>query len=287
MGRIRKLTRLALASLIVCPVAHPAPTAAQIDQVSAILGALADRTQQYYDRFVSIICTETVRQQELKRNLAPTGKPRVTVFELSVSRSTESGRESDFRVERTLESVNARPARRNQQPGCTDPKTGTPDPLAFLLKANQDAYRFKLTDQSAGGPSGTRALEFVQRELDRARISWKGNCFDAEGGGHSGTLWYDPATYDVVQVSVHLAKPFVVPVPAVYFGIQPPIRVERWETTLRFARVNFSQPDETALLPESIDTLSVFTGAPSFRTRQELSNYRRFLAESSIRSSEF
>ena len=127
----------------------------------------------------------------------------------------------------------------------------------------------------------------MQRELDRARISWKGNCFDAEGGGHTGTLWYDPATYDVLQVNVRLAKPFFVPVPAAYFGIQPAIRVERWETTLRFARVKFSQPDETALLPESIDTLSVFRGAPSFRTRQELSNYRRFLAESSIRSSGF
>ncbi len=105
--------------------------------------------------------------------------------------------------------------------------------------------------------------------------------------GIRARIWYDPATYDVLQVSIHLAEPFLVPVPAAYFGIQPAIRVERWETTLRFARVQFSQPDETALLPESIETLTVFRGAPSFRTRQELSNYRRFLAESSIRSSTF
>jgi hypothetical protein len=292
MGRFGILARLALAGLGVWPAAFPIPAAAQFDQLPAILGALAGRTQQYYDRFVSIICTETVRQQELRSNLAPTGKPRVTVFELSVSRPSDAGGGSDFRVERSLQSVNGRPARPNQQPGCTDPKTGTPEPLAFLLQANQAGYRFKMVDHAPldsarAGPSGTRALEFAEREVDRPRISWKGNCFQAEGGGHTGTLWYDPATYDVLQLSIHLAKPFQIPVPAAYFGIQPPIRVERWETTLRFARVNFSQPDETALLPESIETLTVFKGAPSLRTRQELANYRRFLAESSIRTSTF
>src|SRR5262245_7595354 len=105
MGRVRNLARLALAGLTVWSVASPASTAAQFDQVSEILGALAGRTQQYYDRFVSIICTETVHQQELKPNLSPTGKPRVTVFELSVSRSEEGASESDFRVARSLQSV--------------------------------------------------------------------------------------------------------------------------------------------------------------------------------------
>ena len=222
MGRFGIFVRLALASLPVWPAALPAPTAAaQFDQLPAILNALADRTQQYYDRFVSIICTESVRQQELKSNLAPTGRPRVTVFELSVSRSADAGRESDFRVERVLQSVNGRQARPNQQPGCTDPKTGTPEPLAFLLQTNQAGYHFKLIDEASGGavgsarrgPPGTRMLEFTEREVGRPRISWKGNCFDADGGGHTGTLWYDAATYDVRQVTIQLAKPFHVPVP--------------------------------------------------------------------------
>jgi hypothetical protein len=53
------------------------------------------------------------------------------------------------------------------------------------------------------------------------------------------------------------------------------------------AHVNFTQPDEMALLPESIDTLTVFRGAPSLRTTQKLSSFRRFLSESSIRSPAF
>ena len=265
----------------------PAVPAAQSDQLSVVLNRLADRTREYYDRFISIICTETVHQQEVKFNLAPSGKPRVTSYELSVSRNPSSKDEADFRVGRTLQSVNGRPVGRNQEPGCTDPKTGTPDPLRFLLAVNQSAYRFALSEVATGGPPGTRALEFIEKPTDYVRIKWKGDCFDAEGGAQTGRIWFDPTTFDVLQVEAQLAKPFIVPMPAEHFGLRPPVRVERWESTLRFARVKFTQPDETALLPESIDTLAVFRGARSLRTTQKLSNFRRFLAESSIRSSAF
>ena len=270
-------------SMLAWALMSPAVPAAQSNELSGILSRLAERTQEYYDRFISIICTETVQQQQLKFNLAPTGKPRVTSYELSVSRDARSKDEGDFRVGRTLQSVNGRPVRGNQEPGCTDPKTGTPDPLRFLLAVNQAAYQFARSE-ATGGPPGARALDFIEKPTDHVRITWKGDCFNAEAGAQTGKLWFDPATADVLQVDVRLAKPFLVPLPAGHFGLQPPVRVERWESTLRFARVKFTQPDETALLPESIDTLAVFRGASSLRTSQKLSNFRRFLSESSIRS---
>jgi hypothetical protein len=183
--------------------------------------------------------------------------------------------------------VNGRPARKNQEPGCTDPKTGTPEPLEFLLRHNQSRYRFSLADAGSGGPSGTQALDFVETPPERVQITWKGNCFNAEGGGHQGRLWFDVETFDIRQVEVRLAKPFLVPMPAGYVGIYPAIRVERWESTLRFSRVNFTQPDETVLLPESVDTLTVFRGAPSMRMTQKLTNFRRFLSETTIKGAVF
>jgi hypothetical protein len=255
----------------------------QPGELAAILGGLAARTRQYYDRFISIICTETAHQQDLKSNLAPTGKPRVTVYELSVTRDPDSKNDSDFRVERTLLSVNGRPARKNQTPGCTDPKTGTPEPLAFLLAENQARFRFSLNAAATGGPAGTRAIDFIQTPPDRVKVKWVGNCFDAEGGGQVGRVWFDPQTFDVLQVDARLSQPFAVPVPSGIFGAQPAIRVERSEVTMRFARVKFEKPDEVVLLPESIDTLTVFRGVPSLRTSQKLSNFRRFLSELIIR----
>lgn len=268
-------------------VASTSGLAAGSDQLAGSLAGLAERTQQYYDRFVSIICTETVSQQELRFSLVPVGKPRVTVYELSVSRGSHSKNDSDFRVGRKLQAVNGRPARRHQEPGCTDPKTGTPEPLGFLLAKNQRRYSFTLPDVGPDGLTGGRALDFVESPPDRVRITWKGSCFNAEGGGHEGRLWFDPVTFDVLQVDVRLSKPFLVPTPQGFLGLQPAIRVERWESTLRFARVQFTQPDETVLLPESIETLTVLRGVSSLRISQRLSDFRRFLSESSIRSAAF
>jgi hypothetical protein len=260
---------------------------AQAHDLGLILNGLAERTRQYYDRFVSIICTETVHQQDLRFNLAPAGKPRVTVYELSVSRDSRAKADDEFKVDRTLQFVNGRAARKNQRPGCTDPKTGSPEPLAFLLAVNQGRYRFTIADDGAGGPAGTFAIDFIETPPERVRVKWDGNCFEAEGGGHQGRVWFDPVSYDVMQVAVRLSKPFLIPMRPGYIGIEPAIRVERSEMTLRFARVAFQEPDELVLLPDSIETLTVFRGVPSMRTEHRLSNFRRFLTKSEIRASSF
>ena len=201
-----------------------------------------------------------------------------------MSRNPEPKNEDDFRVERMLVSVNGKPARKNQEPGCTDPKTGSPEPLGFLLAKNQPHYRFALAAEATGGPAGTRALSFVQTPPDRVEVKWTGSCFSAQGGGQEGRVWFDPSTFDVLQMEVRLSNPFRIPVPTSLFGNQASIRVERWEMTVHFERVAFEKPDEVVLLPDSIDTLAVIRGVPSLRSTQKLTNFRRFLSDSTIRS---
>jgi hypothetical protein len=281
------MRRAALVVALLAAALGGSRPAAQGDELALILSGLAERTQQYYDRFISIICTETVHQQDLRFNLVPTGRPRTTVFELSVSRDPGGKGEREFRIDRTLQSVDGRPARKNQQPGCTDPKTGSPEPLAFLLAANQNRYRFTIPDEGAGGPAGTRALDFIETPPERVRVNWEGNCFEAQGGGYEGRVWFDPISYDVRQIALRLSKPFLVPQRIGHIGAVPAIRVERSEATIHFSRVEFQQPDEVVLLPESIETLTVFRGAPSLKTSQKLSNFRRFLTRSEIRTTSF
>jgi hypothetical protein len=279
---VRRILLLACALIVCRPDARAQPAV----ELGGVLASLAERTQQYYDRFISIICTETVETQDLRSNLAPLGRPRTTVYELSVSRDPKGKGESEFRVERTLQSVNGRPARRNERAGCTDPKTGTPEPLGFLLASNQRRYRFTV-GEPAGGPSGAAAVDFIEMPPARVQIKWEGTCFEADGGGHQGRVWYDPGTFDVLQVDVRLSKPFLVPLPEGFPGIRPAIRVEKSEMVLRFSRVDFQQPDETLMLPASIETLHVLRGVPSMRIRQALDGYRRFLTKSEIRSSAY
>lgn len=279
-GSFRKVL---VATLLIAAFFAPPSRAQSSGDLTSILAGLADRTQQYYDRFISIICTETVTTQDLRFNLTPVGGPRITVYDLSVVKNAQTDGTAEFRVERTLQSVNGRPARKNQRPGCTDPKTGTPEPLGFLLGANQSRYRFSI-GEARGGPPGTHVLDFIESPPERVHVKWEGNCFEAEGGGHQGRVWFDPATYDVFQVDLRLSKPFLIPLPDGYFGVRPAIRVERSETVLRFSRVEFHQPDESVLLPDSIDTLHVLRGVPSLRIHQKLANYRRFLTKAEIRS---
>lgn len=272
-----------LAWLLVCGGAAGSAQAPATPDLAAALAGVAARVEEYYNRISTIICVETVTQQELKFNLVPTGKPRVTVYELSVMHDPHGKGEKEFRVQRTLQWVNGKRAKKNEEPGCTDPKTGTPEPLGFLLARNQRGFRFSWPHDASGGPEGTLALDFAASPPERVNIKWEGNCFNAEGGGIEGRLWFDPQTFDVLQIQARLPKPFLVPIPS-YFGAPPPaVRVERSEMLLRFTRVTFQQPDEVVLLPESIEVLTVFRGVPSLRTTQILSNFRRFLAEGVVR----
>jgi hypothetical protein len=251
--------------------------------LAAALAGLSERAERYYNRISSVLCLETVTQQELKFNRAPVGKPRVTVYELSVTRDPRAKGDSEFRVERTLQFVNGKRARKNQEPECTDPKTGTLEPLGFLLAKNQRDFKFSFAP-AANGPAGAVALDFVQTPPERVDIKWNGNCFNAEGGGEEGRLWFDPETFDVLQIESRLPKPFPIPVPSMFGFTSLPVWVERFEVTRRFTRVKFERPDEIVLLPESTEMVTLFRGVPSLRTVQILSNFRRFLAEGTVRS---
>ena len=197
-----------------------------------------------------------------------------------------AGQESALNIERTLISVNGRPARRYDRAACTDPKSVATEPLAFLLPRNQPKYRFSLASVPANSPSGV-ALDFELITADPARITWSGDCFEAEGGGARGRVWLDAETSDIVQLETRLAKPFRIPVPG---RLGPPmesaITVERAETTVRFRQVQFEDPPETLVLPDSTVGLTVFRGVPSLRTTQTFSNFRRFLSEVKIRGAE-
>ncbi len=282
MGRVRNKFLPLLAWLAMCGHGVQVSAGAPTDLTTALAG-LAERVQAYYDRISSIICTETVTQRTLTTGLQPTGRPRVTVYELRVTLEQRDKNESEFRVGRTLQLVNGRRARKHEEPGCTDPKTGTPEPLGFLLAKNQHRSRFSWPGRISGGPPGTLALDFAQSPPDRVTVAWNGNCFQAAGGGIEGRIWFDPQTFDVLQLQTRLPRPFLVPVPHAVGPAPTSIRVERSEMLVHFARVAFQQPDEVVLLPESIEVVSLLRGAPSLKTTQTLSDFRRFLTDAVVR----
>ncbi len=114
------------------------------------------------------------------------------------------------------------------------------------------------------------------------------DCFDWTGAvAVAGRLWVDAETHDVLRLDRRLIGPTDVRVPS---GLQTKYRLPGWLTidrddvTLRFKPVSFSDPDETMLLPGSIESLTmVRTGLQSTRRTQVFSNYRRFLVSSRLK----
>jgi hypothetical protein len=277
---------LALAPLSVGAGSEQSRLVSAAADMTALLARVGERVEQYYDRVTSVVCIETVSQQELRFNLKPQGKPRETVYELMVVRQPPANgeAESHVQIERRIKSINGRPVRKAEPPGCTDPRSVTVEPLTFLLPKYQPMYRFsRATDVEAGGPPDSVVVDFQQIHKDPIEVRWDGLCFDAKGGGMDGRIWLEAGTHDVLRLDIRLTEAYRVPPPPGLGSEILPIRVERSEITIRFARVGFQNPEETMLLPESMVTLTVFRGVPSLRTTQTFSAFKRFMSEASIK----
>src|SRR6185503_17585440 len=92
-------------------------------------------------------------------------------------------------------------------------------------------------------------------------------------------VWIDAETFDVLRVDERLTgrMDFRIPDDQRRFGFGDVLVLERHDTSIRYKPVAFQDPEERMLLPESIDTLTIYRGAQSHRSKQVFSNYRRFV----------
>ena len=105
-------------------------------------------------------------------------------------------------------------------------------------------------------------------------------------GRSRGRIWVDAETYDVLRVDDRLVGTFSFDVPREHVrrGAARSMVIERADSSIRYRRVTFSDPEETLLLPASIDSVTVIRGGGTQRTRitQRFSDYRRFLTAGRI-----
>jgi hypothetical protein len=94
-------------------------------------------------------------------------------------------------------------------------------------------------------------------------------------------VWVDADTGDVLRLDEHLNGMFDFTIPRQHRvpGGAMSVSIERLDSSIVYRAVAFTDPDETILLPASIDTLTVVrnAGVPRLRTTQQFSNYQRFV----------
>jgi hypothetical protein len=252
--------------------------------MQALLARLADTVTTYYSRAQSIICDENVRLQSLGFDLMSDQMPaRRLLFELRVSWDPpEDGDAPEANVVRTLLRVNNRAPREKDRDACMDPKSVAPDSLAMFLPNNQGDYAF--TPAGHGKVDGRPALmiDYRSRQVGPVTASRRDDCFSIELPGRTrGRVWVDEETGDVLRLDERLTGLVDVTLPPdpKRGGVSERVVIERLDSSLVYRRVEFSDPEESVMLPSSKETVTVIrnAGTPRLRTSQTFNNYRRFL----------
>jgi hypothetical protein len=270
------------------------PNAQAQPNLDELLTRVAERIAEFYKRAQRVICIETSRVQPIDLTYSSRGFARIVESELRVD--AEDGElAGEARVVREVRKVNGRAPRekdKKERDGCTDPNPLSTEPLAFLLPAHRSEYQFK-----AAGFSKERNRPAVR--IDFASVNRKSNveliedkqghedCFDWSGQiPERGRIWVDAESYDVLRVERSVGGPTSVRVPLPIqrrHHLDNYVVIMREDTTIRYRTVSFTDPDETLLLPESIESLSVVSGGlQSTRRSQNYSDYKRFVGDSRV-----
>ena len=237
------------------------------------------------------MCTEKTIVLPLGHHWESVGMHRVTEAELRVESegSSDGSGPPGPTFFRQLLKINGRAPRdkdRKDRSACLDPNPLTPEPLAFLLPARREGYTFTARGFGKGKDHSTLLIEYARRGSKKPELiddpHGREDCFELSAPlSVKGRVVIDKDTYDVLRIEEHLAGLEELRTSRTQqrtHNFSPSIVVDRIDVTTHYKIVSFKDPEETFLLPESIETLELYRAElQSHRTRQEFSNYRRFV----------
>jgi hypothetical protein len=263
-------------------------TAHNID-LEGLLERASARVSEYFARAQSIMCLERVSLQRLSMGFSADGPARFVESELRLSwePSPEDPTPKEARTLRQVLRVNGHPPRKKDYDNCTTPEQQDSEtqPLSILLPDQRVDLSFAY--QGRDTVDGRQAIVITYREtiepsVDVSMVEDNENCisFDLDGGTR-GKIWLDAETHDVLRLDRSLSGLVEIPLPrkAQRFGVARYWTMERWDSSIRFRPVRFSDPEETLILPVSATTFQITRGAgtPRLRTSTQYTGYRRFI----------
>jgi hypothetical protein len=257
--------------------------------LAAVLQLAGERVADFFTRAQSIMCLEKVALQRLSTGFSADGPARLVESELRLSwePTPENPMPTEAKTLRQVLRVNGGKPRKADHNNCTTPEQNDTEeqPLSILLPQQREKYTFAFDRREA--IEGRDAVVLSFREIrkpavDVSLVKDNEECisFDIEGGMR-GRIWIDAATHDVLRLDRSLSGLVDIPLPrkATRGGGTPYWTMERWDSSMRFKRVSFQDPEETLVLPISSTTLQVTRGAgtPRLRTSTQYLSYRRFM----------
>ena len=278
------MSRLCALALVATSVAAGSAAGPPPEDLAARLERVGLRVQAYYARARSMTSTETVRIQQLAPDLSSVGRSRQIVHELRIGwePSPDGSAPAEASVLRQILTVNGRPPKPGEEPQCMDPKVVSPEALAMLLPHRRDEFAFSAA--GTGRTEGRPSVRIDYRAVDAPppEVIWRGDCVTVSLPGKTrGRVWVDRDTDDVLRVDESLAGMYEFPIPADrrLTGGAAYMVIERADSSTRYRGVSFQDPEETLMLPRSIDTVTIWrnAGIARVRTSQVFTNYKRFI----------
>src|SRR5262245_12449995 len=143
-----------------------------LDKTLALVGA---RVVEWYGRAQSIVSLETVLITPLNFDMSPTVPSRRLGYELRVAWDPVTagpGALPEPTILRQILTVNGRPPRANDEPGCMDPKPVSPEPLMMLLPEQRDDFAFTFAGNGRVDGRSAIMLDFKGVAAGRPEITW-------------------------------------------------------------------------------------------------------------------
>jgi hypothetical protein len=291
---IRAMRQLAC-SVALCATVVGATYSAPSDTLSILLERAGGRVEQYFARAQSLVCREVVHVQPLNPGWSHDGPGRTVESELQLSwASMDDGAPStDVHAIRKVLRVNGGKPRAKDPRSCTTPEQEAREAqlLAMLLPSRRAQYIFTLAGEGRENGRSATIVDYLllsEPTVETSMVDGMDDCVNFEvDGGRRGRIWFDRETDDVLRLDEGLVGMVEIPLPRTLLrrSFGPAYwTLERWDRSIRFKPVSFTNPDETLLLQASMSSLQVTRGAgtPRVRTMTEYRNYQRFLTRGRI-----
>jgi hypothetical protein len=282
--------RLVLATLAAACLSAPVVMRAQSPQdPEAVLDRIARHVLDYYSRAQSLMSRETVDVQAINPDFSMIGTATRYAYQLRLEWTPpENGEAPQATMIRELLTVNGRKPRPKDEPKCTQPRETWTEPLGMFLPDGRREYDFKWSGAGRMDGRATVSLDFRSKpvEDEEPETTWGKSGEDAclsltIPGRMKGRVWADAETGEVLRLDQTVPGLIEVKVPSEQqqFWHAPWLVMERSDTSIRYKRVRFEDPDEELMLPTSIQSLTMWRGGGSrpLRKTQTFKDYRRFL----------
>jgi len=270
--------------------AAPRPAPAD-EKLARILDRAGEAVVRYHAELFRIAYTETLRQEELRRDMTPE-RSKEFVFDTIIEREALSeDDEEDYypRAVRRLRTVDGEHKKLARQVEPAESISGAS--LHFLTPKYRGFYEFTL--EGEGQVDGRRAhrIRVVRLGQGEPKVEWQkglvGMHFHAFAPSVV-TVWVDAENYDTLRVESRLVAPFEFESPRAFgagplgrFGPTRRIRYLRHDYAVRFRRERFKDPEQTLLVPSEVEWVIVMEGVSKPRRRNTIrfSDYRRYRSD--------